>query len=261
MFSAGLLKLQSACPRKQGDGKNFRFLLYQYPALREKCSSVSGKNFAGITELVSKSPYHFFEENIFSWTNRFFDLLRTWVVNFPNFCWFSPAGLSKLLSTCPYEQFEQILFLEKMSSRIIFRLVESYYWFSYWNFPVGLPKLLPTSAYGFSWKKKFWELILHNKILSSMETSPILAEVSGKIAKSAIYVSHRRIWRKFFELFFILFPHSSVSRKFSGQSIFFDEKTLNFFSSFLDLQRKNSVCSSEDLWWGSHNCIFSIGTV
>ena len=63
----------------------------------------------------------------------------------------------------------------------------------------------------------------------------VLRYISGGFTKAAFYVS---------------------------REIFFDEKkTLKFFFVFLDLQSKNSVCSSEDLWWHSHNCVLSIGTV
>ena len=62
--------------------KGFDFFLYQYPTLGENFSSVSRKKLAGISELLSKSSYDFFEENIIPWNNRYPDFFQTWVENF-----------------------------------------------------------------------------------------------------------------------------------------------------------------------------------
>ena len=129
--------------------QKFRFFfLNQYPTLGENFSSVSRKKLAGISKLLSKSPYEFFWgkhhllKYSFSW---FFPDLSG---NFSDFCWIYPAWFSKLLSKSPYELFEKNGFSWIDIRHNKFQTwVETCYKDFCWIFPAGLSKLLPKNPY------------------------------------------------------------------------------------------------------------------
>ena len=136
--------------------KNFDFFLYEYPTLGEKFSSVSRKKLAGISELLSKSPYEFFcgKHPFLKWSFSWFfpDLIGT----FSHFCLNFPAWFSKLLSISPCELFEENCYCWVDIRHNNFQTwVETCYTDFCWNFPAGLSKLLPTSPYVKFGKKIF----------------------------------------------------------------------------------------------------------
>ena len=115
----------------------------------ENFSSVSRKKLAGISELLSKSPYEFFWgkhhllKYSFSW---FFPDLSG---NFSDFCWIYPAWFSKLLSTCLDEHFDGIRFYKEKNF--------------YLHFPITGGKTL-------AWCRNFSSAFVISAIFVSIET-------------------------------------------------------------------------------------------